>query len=429
MPAPQRMGPSDRAEEVEGCGLQGERERTAPGVHAELPPADERGVYTRPWTKACLDRLIAGDTPAWDRVVAMIEAWSRRRNLSTLEADAVRDYVEDVLLANDMRLLREFREPAAFPGYLAKVTTSRAGHVVDKRPDAEMRPLADIAEKEALRRIAVAHPQAEYSLLKDGPTEYRAALGRAILSFRHALTNRQFSILWLYDVEGQPAARIAQALKITPRAVRKLHDAAISGVRRARSGQPKRGSSRSSRDSDDQAVHPLGPARPHRQRHRGTPQLLGSAPPPVSWRACWLHRQWSCTPLVVVPKKRGANMRILRCGLAFLLLAGMAFGAALGPNQSHTTAAGNVITAGPLGCEYDVYPDGDREVIDIVGNGVKVDLNRTNSETNVTGSGTTANHNANDTSSGVQGNSTTVNSASSTSLTQGASSPRTQSSR
>lgn len=122
-------------------------------------------------------------------------------------------------------------------------------------------------------------------------------------------------------------------------------------------------------------------------------------------------------------------MRILRCGLAFLLLAGMAFGAALGPNQSHTTAAGNVITAGPLGCEYDVYPDGDREVIDVVGDGVEVDLNRTNSETNVTGSGTTANHNANDTSSDVQGNNTTVKSASSTSVTQGASSPRTQSSR
>lgn len=122
-------------------------------------------------------------------------------------------------------------------------------------------------------------------------------------------------------------------------------------------------------------------------------------------------------------------MRMLRCGLAFLVLAGMALGATLGPNQSVQTPAGNTVTAGPAGCEYDVYQDGDTEVIDVVGDGVEVDLNRTDSETGVTGDGTTVNHNADSTSSDVQGDNTTVNGASQTNVTQGESSPRAQSSR
>jgi len=218
-------GPARRSE----GGAERERERMTPGVHTVPPPADASEPAPGRWTRADLDRLIAGDKPEWDRVVAIIEGLSRRWNLSTIDADAVRDHVEDVLLADDMRLLRGFRAPGAFAAYLAKVTASRAGYVAENRPKAETRPLDGITN-EALRRVADARWQAEFSPLKDGLTKYRTALGRAMLGLRHALTDRQFIVLWLYYVEGQATARIAGALNITARAVRKRHHTAIRTI-------------------------------------------------------------------------------------------------------------------------------------------------------------------------------------------------------
>ena len=228
------------------------------------PPVDEGKAGFGAWTRGDIDRLIAGERTTWDRVVKAIEGFvaaaSRSWSFSTLEADAVRDHVQDVLLVSDMRRLREFRDPGAFAAYLAKVTRNRASYVARHRPKVVTQPL-DVAEK-AFRRIADARPQAEYSLHKEGPAEYRAALGRAILQFREALSNRRFSVLWLCHVEGQPTALIADALKITPRGVRKLHDSAISAVRRARSGQIASESQRGSfgqrpdgPDSGDHAAH------------------------------------------------------------------------------------------------------------------------------------------------------------------------------
>lgn len=190
------------------------------------------------WTRVDIDRLISGDKPGWERVVAMIERQSRSWRLSTIEEDAVRDYAADVLIAHDMRLLREFREPVAFPAYLARVVRSGVAHIVKARSTPGVCQLGGAAEQSAVRPIADACHPVGHSPVRDGPAQYRAALGRGILRSRHALTDRQCLILWLCHLEGHSMNRVAVALKVTRQAVAKAHEAAILAIRRRRGLRP-----------------------------------------------------------------------------------------------------------------------------------------------------------------------------------------------
>jgi DNA-directed RNA polymerase specialized sigma24 family protein len=221
-----------KGEEVRCAERERERER-APRRPSVRRRVDKGGA----WTSTDLARLIAGDKATWDRAAeaigARVAAASRLWGFSTLQSDAVRDHVEDVLLANGMRRLREFRDPGGFPAYLAKVARARASYVANHRPSAVSLPLGDVAETR-FRRIADARPHPVFPPLAGSPAAYDAALCRAILRFRRALTDGQFGLLWLYHVDGRSTTEIASALKITPRGARKLHNAAILAIRRAR---------------------------------------------------------------------------------------------------------------------------------------------------------------------------------------------------
>ncbi len=192
------------------------------------------------WTRADLDRLIAGDKRTWDRAVAMMEGLiddvTRSWTLSTLESDAVREHVQDVLLVGDMRRLREFRDAGSFPAYLARVTTNRARGVASRRGEV----VRDFDETAAKAPRLVADIRSSVAGLRSP-----VAIGRVLLGLRHALSPTQFRILWLRHVERLSTRDTAGALRVTRQAVRKGHDSAVMAILRERSRPDElRGTSR-----------------------------------------------------------------------------------------------------------------------------------------------------------------------------------------
>jgi hypothetical protein len=116
-----------------------------------------------------------------------MESW----NLSTLEVDAVREFVQDALLADDMRRIREFREPGCFPAYGARLIRNRAACVASRRDGAVA---LDEAAEGSCRPSDLRAPVA-------GRAE-PVTVGAALLRVRHVLSATQFRVLWLRHVEG-----------------------------------------------------------------------------------------------------------------------------------------------------------------------------------------------------------------------------------
>jgi RNA polymerase sigma factor (sigma-70 family) len=201
-------------------------------------PTPAAGSASAAWTKAELDRLIAGEGAAWDKLIGVIDGLADAARcvwkLSTLEADVVRDYTQDVFLSGRCRRLREFRDPRRFNAYLVKILRNRAREVARGRSKVSAHPLGDDARRTVLR-VADHRP----SISVPFETEQgrgRTELAARLLGARRALSARQFQVLWLCHVEGFSMTRVAAALGISRQAVGKTHDLAISAVRRRRAG-------------------------------------------------------------------------------------------------------------------------------------------------------------------------------------------------
>lgn len=189
------------------------------------------------WTRADVDRLVAGDNEAWDRllgvVASMVETQAKSWRMTTLEVDAVRDHVEEILLACGMRRLKAVRDPGKLAPYLAAITRNRARYVAKHRSKVVVHRLSDLQE-DAFGRPADVRPSAAFSQLADTPAADFVGLVRALLRFRDAPTDRQFRVLWLRHIEGLPTRRVAECLKVARQTIAELHDAAISAIKRAR---------------------------------------------------------------------------------------------------------------------------------------------------------------------------------------------------
>lgn len=205
-----------------------------PGLEPALedPLCRESQNRDATWTRADLDRLIAGDNAMWGRALAVIEravaSLMEEWNLGTLEAEAVRDHVVDILLADGRCRLRDVRDPAKFAGYLKAIARNRAYYVAQHR--ITVIPLKEVAVR-VTALVDVRAPSVPPLLADSLP---RIALGRTLASFRDTLTERQFLVLWLYHVQGQSMTRIAKALRITQQAVSKTHAAALSALHSVR---------------------------------------------------------------------------------------------------------------------------------------------------------------------------------------------------
>jgi DNA-binding CsgD family transcriptional regulator len=204
----------------------GGNQRCPDPARARLMPSNE----DKTWTRGDLERLIVGDSSAWDRALVAVEcivqALGRKWVLTTLELDATRDHVVDTLLARDKQRLREIRAPARLVGYLRTVATNHVHYIAGRR--VEVLPL---------------HPFSPFASL---PRDFRPSGGgntmivliRSLLRLRHVLGNHQFRVLWLCHVEGLSMARIGKALGVSREAIRQAHRRAVSAIESARLERP-----------------------------------------------------------------------------------------------------------------------------------------------------------------------------------------------
>lgn len=192
--------------------------------------AVSKGTSER-WTRADLDRLIAGDDKTWNRagvlIVGAVEASRVAYTLTTLEVDAVRDHIEDILLAEGRRRLREVHDPGMFAAYLKAVAQNRARYLAKHR--VKVLPLSEMAAE----ALAAARPPNASSPVAAAAEGAGIMLARTLLRFRGALKEQQFRTLWLGSIEGMSMCRIANAMKISREAVRQARKRAVCAIRAA----------------------------------------------------------------------------------------------------------------------------------------------------------------------------------------------------
>lgn len=128
-----------------------------------------------PWSRADLGRLVAGDERTWDRALVLIartvETLRIVYMLATLEIDAVRDHVEDTLMADECRRLREVRDPAKFGAYVRAVAGNRAIYIVKRR--VSVLPLSDASAEDGAQARARRLWPCQFGIKKVVPPLYR----------------------------------------------------------------------------------------------------------------------------------------------------------------------------------------------------------------------------------------------------------------
>lgn len=184
----------------------------------------------REWTCAEVRRLLEGDTRSWDRVRGIIERSVPGRDFSTLESDSIRDYTEDLLLADEMRRIRALRDPRTLAAYVRAVTRNRAKFVLMHRARSAAVSLTGRMER-SWRRVSDVRSPADGSALADVGPDRRVALAALLLTIRGAVTASQFRLLWIRYVEGLSLRRISKATGTTRQAVARMLDRSLSAVR------------------------------------------------------------------------------------------------------------------------------------------------------------------------------------------------------
>jgi len=177
--------------------------------------------------------LLEDDPRAWHNlareIARLAEANRRRFRLTTLEADDLRDHVEDLLLDGNKRRLRNFRDPSALGSWVGKVMRHRVWKMLGRRHVAL--PLADTAARwEVLEHVRPSWGAATADSDVERPASQVVALH--VLDLRNALTARQTLVIWLWHVERIPSRRIAAALCVSREAVRQANKRATKAIQR-----------------------------------------------------------------------------------------------------------------------------------------------------------------------------------------------------
>jgi RNA polymerase sigma-70 factor, ECF subfamily len=173
-----------------------------------------------PTSRSLLDCVRAGETGAWDRLVALyaplVFHWCRRRGLQ--EQD-VADIFQEVFLAVATHIggFRKERPADTFRGWLHRITGNKLNDHFRRRgaePDG-------VGGTEANQRLAqlAAPPESEADSAAEADAE-RGLFHRALELIRGAFEERTWRAFWRTAVEGAAAADVAADLGMTPGAVR-----------------------------------------------------------------------------------------------------------------------------------------------------------------------------------------------------------------